>query len=663
MSELEPLLKDYLHEAIIWRQLKHPNLLPCLGLYYLDNTRGRICLVSPWLENGNLAQFLRNPSQGSLNRPQLMYDIASGLSHLHALKIIHGDLKDFNILITSSYRACIADFGLSTVADSQVLSVTSSLRTGGTARWCAPEVHNGEPAKAESDIYSCGCLFYEIVTGLVPFNTLKRDPAIVMAVLRGERPSAPADVVNMSDDLWLLMNECWETEPGLRPTAYDLLRRLPTEGMIPADDWDETLFTELHKNVDVPRQPEEAISFVKRVVWERQLGKQGSSDEQLPDQGVMADGESLSLTGDLQGAVELFQAIWNNERAFIELVNQGGSIAQSLLDWLQQLVDAPGLSAKLRSGLCATLALLAQKSRLVPSSLIITGVSKLGIQPIVIEGGLGDMWKGHIEGLDGQVVCLKMPRRAYTASDRRALLKNYLREAMIWRQLAHPNILPCLGVHYPDKGRDRLSLVSPWMEYGNLVSFLNSHPRESVNHLQLMSILITPSLRACITSFGLARSVPEGPVSDFDDDDIEDYYLNVNDTPWLAPEVLRANANVGTVKSDIYACIFTGNFPFHDVENIELTILRGIRPTDPYDNSFSRMLWSLMNRGWDENPVSRPEAEDLLKSLVQLAQNADVDISPAEGWDSRLFNRTWNSVDHGQYLPSKEVSEFITTHE
>jgi serine/threonine protein kinase len=70
--------------------------------------------------------------------------------------------------------------------------------------------------------------------------------------------------------------------------------------------------------------------------------------------------------------------------------------------------------------------------------------------------------------------------------------QNYLREAVIWSQLTHPNILPCLGVYYLNKGQKRLSLVSPWMESGNLVDFLNSHPRELVNHLQLVSC---PSLQ------------------------------------------------------------------------------------------------------------------------------------------------------------------------
>ncbi|KAK7037359.1 hypothetical protein VNI00_011109 [Paramarasmius palmivorus] len=93
MSDLKEKLKEYLREAIIWRQLKHPNLVPFLGLYYLDDTQQRMCLVSPWMENGNLVEFLRRQPPEAVDHIQLMYDITNGLSHLHASKIVHGDLK------------------------------------------------------------------------------------------------------------------------------------------------------------------------------------------------------------------------------------------------------------------------------------------------------------------------------------------------------------------------------------------------------------------------------------------------------------------------------------------------------------------------------------------------------------------------------------------
>jgi serine/threonine protein kinase len=49
----------YGREALVWRQLSHPNLLPFFGLYFLEN---RLCLVSPWMENGHIMDFLRDAS-------------------------------------------------------------------------------------------------------------------------------------------------------------------------------------------------------------------------------------------------------------------------------------------------------------------------------------------------------------------------------------------------------------------------------------------------------------------------------------------------------------------------------------------------------------------------------------------------------------------------
>ncbi|KAK7027403.1 hypothetical protein VNI00_015239 [Paramarasmius palmivorus] len=240
-------MKEYLREAIIWRQLRHPNVLPCLGLYYLDDTQQRICLVSPWMENGNLVEYMQARPRESINHVLLMHDITSGLSHLHALKVVHGDLKGFNVLITRSHRACLADFGLSHVADSQVFKVTSTVtHSAGTARWSAPEIHDGASSTTQSDIYSIGCLYYEIITGLLPFHNLRNELAVLSAIFRGLRPEKPQNI-DIQDEVWLLMNECWESEPALRPTAENLLQRLPV--VTPAEDWDNRLFNELQRNV------------------------------------------------------------------------------------------------------------------------------------------------------------------------------------------------------------------------------------------------------------------------------------------------------------------------------------------------------------------------------------------------------------------------------
>ncbi|KAJ7258839.1 hypothetical protein C8J57DRAFT_1073387, partial [Mycena rebaudengoi] len=77
---------------LIWRQLSHPNLLPFFGLYHLEDTKSRLCLISPWMENGDITRYLKRNSVG-VNRLTLVLDAGLGLEHLHSLKLVHGDLK------------------------------------------------------------------------------------------------------------------------------------------------------------------------------------------------------------------------------------------------------------------------------------------------------------------------------------------------------------------------------------------------------------------------------------------------------------------------------------------------------------------------------------------------------------------------------------------
>ncbi|KAG6906989.1 hypothetical protein DXG01_011065 [Tephrocybe rancida] len=92
-SDLDKHIKKVLQETVIWRQLRHVNVLPFLCLHLVDNTERRIGLVSPWMKNGNVKEFLqRSPN---VDRMSLVTDIAEGLEYLHTMepKIVHGDLK------------------------------------------------------------------------------------------------------------------------------------------------------------------------------------------------------------------------------------------------------------------------------------------------------------------------------------------------------------------------------------------------------------------------------------------------------------------------------------------------------------------------------------------------------------------------------------------
>ncbi|KAJ8083302.1 hypothetical protein PM082_009174 [Marasmius tenuissimus] len=253
-SDLRKLSNEYLREAILWRQVKHPNLLPFLGIYQLEQTQ-QLCLISPWMERGNLIQFLKTTKREDVDHYTLVYDVTSGLAYLHSKKIVHGDLKGVNILIRGSLRACIADFGLSHVADTQGLRITTSTtRPVGTARWLAPELLiGGGGTSKESDMYSYACVCYEIFTGLQPFPELANEMAVAFNVAQGKRPSRPAGLLELSDAMWALMVACWDATPSSRPTAENALGKaanLMTSKSPPASDWSESLFTQVWENVE-----------------------------------------------------------------------------------------------------------------------------------------------------------------------------------------------------------------------------------------------------------------------------------------------------------------------------------------------------------------------------------------------------------------------------
>ncbi|KAK1231731.1 hypothetical protein PQX77_005140 [Marasmius sp. AFHP31] len=255
-SDFKKLSIAYIREAILWRQMEHPNLLPFLGIYQLEDAQ-ELCLVSPWMEKGNLVEFLKATDREDIDHHTLVYDVASGLAYLHSKKLVHGDLKGVNILVTRSLRACIADFGLSRIADTQGLGVTTSnTRSAGTMRWQAPELLYSQPPSMESDVYSFACVCYEIFTGLRPFPELANVMEVIFAVAQGKCPTRPQEAFELSDAMWTLMTECWNMTPSSRPTASQIVERVRNMAPMASDslasdwNWSNSLFTQVRENVE-----------------------------------------------------------------------------------------------------------------------------------------------------------------------------------------------------------------------------------------------------------------------------------------------------------------------------------------------------------------------------------------------------------------------------
>jgi serine/threonine protein kinase/tetratricopeptide (TPR) repeat protein len=159
--------------------------------------------------------------------------LTRGLSALHSAGKVHRDVKPSNILVDSSGRVVLLDFGL--VADTARGSPLSEVGMAGTAAYMAPEQALGKPVGPESDWYSLGVVLYEALTGVLPFEGSQLQ--ILMQKQQALPPPRPAaQIVDVPEDLDRMCSELLERDPLRRPTGPALMRSLGVaESASPSD--------------------------------------------------------------------------------------------------------------------------------------------------------------------------------------------------------------------------------------------------------------------------------------------------------------------------------------------------------------------------------------------------------------------------------------------
>ncbi|KAJ6486748.1 hypothetical protein C8R45DRAFT_267767 [Mycena sanguinolenta] len=100
---------QFYKEALVWHSLRHPFVLPLLGIDRSTFTPS-FCMVSPWMnfmKHGTILKYLRDHGCAAVTR--LLLEIAQGLDYLHSMDVVHGDLRGINILISDDGNACLSD--------------------------------------------------------------------------------------------------------------------------------------------------------------------------------------------------------------------------------------------------------------------------------------------------------------------------------------------------------------------------------------------------------------------------------------------------------------------------------------------------------------------------------------------------------------------------
>jgi len=224
-------LERFYREARAAAQLRHPGIVTVHEVATLD---GMPVIVSDFIEGTPLREVLRQRRLSFRETAALMADMAEAVDYAHTMGLVHRDLKPGNILIETPneegaagpLRAWVVDFGLALREEVEV-TLTLDGQIIGTPAYMSPEQAAGQSHRVDgrSDVYSLGVIFYELLTGELPFRGTKA--LLVQQVLEGEQRPPRKVSANIPRDLETICLKAMAREPARRyPTARALAEDL-----------------------------------------------------------------------------------------------------------------------------------------------------------------------------------------------------------------------------------------------------------------------------------------------------------------------------------------------------------------------------------------------------------------------------------------------------
>jgi len=197
----EKFIRRFQREALSASSLSHPNIVE---MYDVGEDNGDYYIVMEFVEGKTLKQYFKKRANGHLTISEavdIMLQLTDGISHAHDSYIIHRDLKPQNIMIQDDGKIKITDFGIAMALNSTQLTQTNSVM--GSVHYLPPEQATGKGSTIKCDIYSMGILFYELLTGTLPF---KGENAVEIALkhmkeplpsVKKQNPNIPQSVENI----------------------------------------------------------------------------------------------------------------------------------------------------------------------------------------------------------------------------------------------------------------------------------------------------------------------------------------------------------------------------------------------------------------------------------------------------------------------------------
>ncbi|MFC6007511.1 serine/threonine-protein kinase [Angustibacter luteus] len=207
-------------EAQAAARLSHPNVVT---VHDFGTSGDHGFLVMELVAGHDLArETALNGAMAPERAMTVVAQAAAGLAAAHAQGVIHRDVKPGNLLLAADGTVKVADFGIARLVDDPALALTSTGEILGTSHYLAPERAQGGPATSASDVYSLGCVLYQLVTGVTPFRA--DSPAGVAYQHVQAVPVRPGQVLPelMGSPVEALTLRLLAKDPAMRPSAAEI---------------------------------------------------------------------------------------------------------------------------------------------------------------------------------------------------------------------------------------------------------------------------------------------------------------------------------------------------------------------------------------------------------------------------------------------------------
>ena len=210
MSSSADAKQRFIREAQAAASLDHPNIGT---IFEINEAEDKIYIAMAFVQGQTLKEKLSSGPMDIQTTIDIVSQIAAGLEHAHARGLVHRDIKPGNIMLTEEGQAKIMDFGLAKL--SRGADLTRTLAIMGTPAYMSPEQAKGEAVDHRTDIWSLGCVLFEMLAGQLPFSG-EHEQALIYSILNKPPRRVAGLKTELPPQLGMILQRCLEKNPRER---------------------------------------------------------------------------------------------------------------------------------------------------------------------------------------------------------------------------------------------------------------------------------------------------------------------------------------------------------------------------------------------------------------------------------------------------------------